>query len=1031
MGKKRIFELAKELGYQNNRDLIDQLQRLGFDVKSHSSTVEEEDVRSALKRAEEGRKASTDERRVSRTVIRRRAKGSRTQTAAPATPTNGDAAAPKRTVIRRRPAAEEPTPAEPEAAPAVEAKSEAPAASEPVPSAEAKTPAAVEPEAPAVEPTPEPTASGEEVAKVDAPEAPPPEASVTPEPVADAPGDAASDEQEVAAAVAEGTTPESPLPEASTETVAEAAETSPDAPPVEEQTGDGESADDDDKKERRAARPERRPAEDYDDDEDEKPDIEDFSFDEFDFAEREDSDQKGQRVAPPPPSSPVTPTRREEKQPARITRRIDPNVLKARLKQSKRPEPPKDWGKPAAPPAEMPASPVTELVVRTDATGKRKELVDVRKEAQKNKRGVSRRREEMSAKDLLEHRRGQVYYPTPNRKRVKTKRPTRKQEPAVPVTKQPIEVGDTITVNELSQQMGIKATQIIGWLMRNGVMAGINQPIDHDTAVMVCEEFGYEVTSTVFDEEERFADGATEAAEEASGEPRAPVVTVMGHVDHGKTSLLDRIRKTNVAAGEAGGITQRIAGYQVDTAKGQVTFLDTPGHAAFSQMRARGANITDIVILVVAADDGVMPQTREAIDHAKSANVPLIVAVNKIDKPEANPDRVLQQLADQSVIVEDWGGDVLMRKISAKTGEGVDELLELIALQSEIMELRADSTKPAMGTVVEGHVHKGRGPVATVLVKEGTLKKGDTVVVGEAAGKVRAMIADGGKAAKEAGPGMPVEILGLDSVPQPGDELRVTTDLSAAKELVAHRREKRRATELVGTSKVSLQELFARSQAGEQKELKVIVKADVQGSVEALKDALTALSTPKVKVLVISGNVGAIVESDIEFAVASEAIVVGFGVRPDTKAIKAARASGVDVRTYSIIYEAVDEVKLAMQGLLSPVEKERYLGRAEVRQTFNVPKVGTVAGCAVVDGIVTRNANVRLLRESRPIYDGKLASLKRFKDDVKEVREGFECGMGIERFNDIKEGDIIEAYEIVLQEAALDEPTAPTNEARP
>jgi len=1019
MGKKRIFELARELGYQNNRDLIDQLQKLGFEVKSHSSTVEEEDVRGALKKAEEGRKAATDERRVSRTVIRRRSKGG----------------AGTGTVVRRRAAAtdeapppsspEEPAPAEPETAPVAEAP--APAArpepeAQPEPQSTAPTEPVepVEPAAPEAPAPSRPEVEAEAVApepRAARPAAPEPAASASaPEPVDEAIETTTAPEAAEATAAAETPGPEpSPAPEE--QAVEVRAEAEPDR--AERETAERSA---------RAARPDRRAKEELYDEEDEKPDVEDFGLDEFDFAEREDDDEKGQRVAPPPPSSTVTAARREEQQPARITRRIDPNVLKARLKQSKRPEPPKDWGK--QPPAEqVPASPVTELVVRTDASGKRKELVDVRKEAKGKKTGA-RRREEMSAKDLLEHRRGQVYYPAPNRKRVKSKRPAKKHEqPHTTVAKQPIEIGETITINDLSQQMGIKATQIISWLMRNGVMAGINQPVDHDTAVMVCGEFGYEVSSTQFVEEERFADATADVqADDEHLEPRPPVVTVMGHVDHGKTSLLDKIRKTNVASGEAGGITQRIAGYQVPTSRGNVTFLDTPGHAAFSQMRARGANVTDIVVLVVAADDGVMPQTREAIEHAQSAQVPIIIAVNKTDKPEANPDRVLQQLADHGLLVEEWGGDTLMRKISAKTGDGIEELLEMIALQSEIMELKASPQNPAIGTVIEGHVHKGRGPVATVLVNDGTLKKGDTVVVGENLGKVRAMITDGGKTAKEALPGMPVEILGLDGVPNPGDELRVAADLASAKELVAHRREKRRATELTGSSKVSLQELFARAQSGEQKELRVIVKADVQGSVEALRDALTGLSTQKVKVAVISTGVGAVVESDVEFAVASEAIVIGFGVRPDTKALKAARASGVDVRTYNVIYEAVDEVKLAMRGLLSPIEKEKYLGRAEVRQTFSVPKVGTVAGCAVVDGIVTRNANIRLLRDSRPIYDGKLASLKRFKDDVREVREGFECGMNIERFNDVKEGDIIEAYEIVMQEAPLDEPTS--DEAR-
>ena len=812
--------------------------------------------------------------------------------------------------------------------------------------------------------------------------------------------------------------------------VAAAGEAQEAATAAEDGADDDESKADarDKKREARTARPDRKRDEDFDE-EDEKPDVEDFGISELDFAAREPAEVNIARVAPPPPSTSAQLKKEEEVKP-KIVRTIDPNVLKARLKASKRPEPPKEWGKPGY---DMAASPVTELVVRTDATGKKKELVDVRKEQARGKGKLgARRREEMTAKDLLEHRRGQVYYPAPSRKKTRLKKGGKRPEAMSNVPKQPIDVGDTITVADLSQQMGRKAAEIIGFLMRNGVMANINQPIDFDTAAMVCEEFGYEVDSHRFEEEDLLmGEAGADYSEDPDAVLRAPVVTVMGHVDHGKTSLLDRIRKTNVAGGEAGGITQRIAGYQVPTAKGLITFLDTPGHAAFTAMRARGANVTDIVVLVVAADDGVMPQTREAIEHARAAKVPMIVAVNKIDKPEANPDRVLQQLADMGILVEDWGGDVLSRRISAKTGDGVDDLLELIALQAEILELKANVSVPAVAKVVEGHVHKGRGPVATVLVQEGTLRTGDIIVVGESIGRVRAMIGDGGKTVKEAGPSVPVEILGLDSVPNPGDDLRVAMNLDAAKELASHRRDKRRSAEVGTQGKVSLQDLFARLHSEEQKDLRIIIKADVQGSVEALRQALIDLSTEKVKVSVISGGVGAVTESDVEFAKASEAIVVGFGVRPDTNALKAARAMEVDIRSYSIIYEAVDEVRLAMQGLLSPVEKEKYLGRAEVRATFKVPKIGTVAGCAVVDGVIARSANIRLLRDSKPIYDGRLSSLKRFKDDVREVKEGFECGMGLERFDDIREGDIIEAYEIVLTAATLDGPLVGGAEARP
>lgn len=1020
MGKKRVFELAKELGMQN-RDLIDKLQKLGIEVKSHSSSVDEDTVRRALQREDTQKKANTVERRVNRTVIRRRRKddgkttttvvkadGAPTPAAKPAAPAAKPAEAPASAPVAA-PVAEAPAP-EPVVAKAAEPVAEAPAqpveaAATPAPVAEAPTPAPepvvpAEPaqpvaEAPAAEPAP--------VVAAETPAAEPAPVVAAEAPVADTTTAAAAD---VEAAPASDPDAEAPA----------AAEAKPDSEPSEDSK--------DKKREARTARPERKRDEEYDE-EDEKPDVEDFGISELDFASRDNSEVNSARVAPPPPSTPAQ-SKKEEEPKTKITRRIDPNVLKARLKASKRPEPPKEWGKPGY---DMAASPVTELVVRTDATGKRKELVDVRKEQARGKgRAAGRRREEMSAKDLLEHRRGQVYYPAPSRKRLRTKKGPRQRVEAVSTTaKVPVILGDAITVAELSQQMSRKAAEIIGFLMRNGVMANINQPISHDTAALVCNEFGYEIDSHKFEEEALLmGEGMVEKGEDREEDPdaviRAPVVTVMGHVDHGKTSLLDSIRNAKVAEGEAGGITQRVAGYQVSTSKGLITFLDTPGHAAFTAMRARGANVTDIVVLVVAADDGVMPQTREAIDHARAAGVPMIIAVNKMDKPDANPDRVLQQLGDMNLLVEDWGGDVLCRKISAKTGDGIEDLLELIALQAEIMELKANPDKPAVAKVVEGHVHKARGSVATVLVQEGTLRQGDIVVIGESVGRIRAMMSDQGKKVKEAGPSVPVEVLGLDSVPNPGEDLRVAKDFDAAKELAIHRRDKRRASEVTLQGKVSLQDLFSRFQTDGQKELKLIIKADLQGTVEALKSALLDLTTEKVKVTVISGLVGGVTESDVEFAKASEAIIVGFAVRPDTNAIRAARSLDVDIRTYTIIYEAVDEIRLAMQGLLSPVEKEKYLGRAEVRATFQVPKVGTVAGCGVVDGILTRKANVRLLRESKIIFDGKLSSLKRFKDDAKEVREGFECGMGIEKFNDIREGDIIEAYEIVLTEATLDGP---------
>jgi len=988
MVKKRVHEIAKDLGYQN-QDLIEKLRKLGFDVKTHSSTVDEDDVRRALRKEEDERRQRTDEQRVSGSIIRRR-------------PKNETAPAAAASVVVRRaaqPAAEPVVAASEKAVPATPAVRESP---ETAVEAQRHSVAEEPREDAAVARAQEEGADAEDHASAAVVAAP-----VTSEPEATS-----------AVVTAQTAEPVEPVAAASAVEAPKPAET------------------EESKQDRRAAVRADGRKRDEDDEEDEEDDkahmeLESLGISEDDFAEmaaERANDRIGARVAPPPPSSKPVTLQKEEEPAARVVRSIDPEVLKARLGGAKRPEPPKDWGKERP---DVAASPVTELVVRTDASGKRKELVDVRKEAAKGKAGLKgqRRREEMSAKDLLEHRRGQVYYPTPGRKRVKARKGAKRPD-GPQVTKNTIELGEMITVADLAKQMGRKATEVISWLLRNGVMASINQPISADVAQMVADEFGYETSSVVFDEDSRLEGVVEVDKDDPDAVLRAPVVTVMGHVDHGKTTLLDRIRKTNVAGGEAGGITQAIAGYQVKTPKGFVTFLDTPGHAAFTAMRARGAKITDIVILVVAADDGVMPQTVEAIEHAKAAGVPIIVAVNKIDKPESSPDRVLQQLTKHGIVVEEWGGDALSRKISAKTGEGIDDLLELLALQAEILELKANPNVPARGTVVEAEVHKGRGPVATVLVQEGTLRVGDAVVVGESIGKVRALMADGGRRITEAGPSTPVQILGLDNVPQPADELRVAKSLEDAREIAAYRKETRRAVEQAGNARVSLQELFARLNAGEQKELKVIIKADVQGSVEALREALSALTTAKVKVSVIQGGVGAVAESDVEFAKASEAVIVGFGVRPDTKALKAARAMGVDIRSHSIIYECVEEVKLAMEGLLAPVQKEQYLGRAEVRQTFSVPKIGTIAGCMVVDGMLNRSAQIRLLRDSKPIYEGKLSSLKRFKDDVREVKEGFECGMAIERFNDVKVGDIIEAFEIVSVKANLDEPTAKTPEAR-
>ncbi len=577
--------------------------------------------------------------------------------------------------------------------------------------------------------------------------------------------------------------------------------------------------------------------------------------------------------------------------------------------------------------------------------------------------------------------------------------------------KRVVKMDHTISVAEVAKQMGVKAPDVLKKLWSMG-MTGImlNNAIDQDTATLLASEFGFEVESTAFKEAEVFA--LTEDKAEDLVE-RAPVVTIMGHVDHGKTSLLDAIRDANVAGGEAGGITQHIGAYKITGPAGnEVVFLDTPGHEAFTAMRARGAQATDIVILVVAADDGVMPTTIEALNHAKEAEVVIIVAVNKIDKAGANPERVRQQLSDHGLIPEQWGGNTIYVDVSARTKVGIDVLLQMIALQSEVLELRANPNKAARGTIIEAKLDRNRGPMATVLVQDGTLKLGDTVVAGEFVGKVRAMLDDKGRNLTEAGPSTPVELLGLGGVPDAGEGLNAVSDEKQAKDLVEHRRTSRRSKELAGTSRVTLENILQKIKDGAVKELKVVLKTDVQGSSEALKSSLAGLSTDAVKVDVISAGVGGITESDVNLAKAGNAIIVGFHVRPAGKAQQLAEQEGVDIKLYDIIYEALDDVKKAMVGLLAPVRREKPMGKAEVRQTFTIPKLGTICGSFVTEGVVRRNAQVRLVRDAVQIYIGKMISLRRFKDDAREVEKGYECGIGLEGFNDVKEGDIIEAYEI-------------------
>jgi translation initiation factor IF-2 len=582
--------------------------------------------------------------------------------------------------------------------------------------------------------------------------------------------------------------------------------------------------------------------------------------------------------------------------------------------------------------------------------------------------------------------------------------------PTEPVVREVL-VPETISVGDLAHKMSVKAAEVIKTLMKMGMMVTINQILDQDTALIVVEELGHLGKPAKLDDPETYL--ADEALHEHVVIPRAPVVTVMGHVDHGKTSLLDYIRRAKVASGEAGGITQHIGAYHVDTEKGSVTFLDTPGHEAFTAMRARGAQLTDIVILVVAADDGVMPQTIEAINHAKAAGVPIVVAVNKIDKPEANPERIRQELTNYEVVPEDWGGDAMFVDVSAKAGLGIDNLLDAVLLQAEVLELTATKDTPAKGIIIEARLDKGRGPVSTMLVQSGTLRKGDIVLAGAVYGRVRALADENGQTVLEAGPSIPVEILGLSDVPSAGEDAMVLADERKAREIALFRQGKYRDVKLARQQAAKLENMFAEMEAGEVHSLPLIIKTDVQGSYEALAHSLAKLSTDEVRVNIIHSGVGGISESDVNLAIASQAVIVGFNTRADSAARKLAELEGIDIRYYNIIYEVVDDVKAALSGMLKPEKKEQITGMLDVREVYVISKVGTVAGCLALEGVIRRTSSIRVIRNNVVVHTGELDSLKRYKDDVKEVKGGFECGLSLKNFNDIKVGDQLEAFEIV------------------
>jgi translation initiation factor IF-2 len=678
---------------------------------------------------------------------------------------------------------------------------------------------------------------------------------------------------------------------------------------------------------------------------------------------------------------------------------------------------------PAAAPAEAPpvaAKPPAPPAV--DAlSGKKKVLEELQSEGLKEKLkkakkpGGGRPREEDEARVREDAARWQDLRAIPVQRRDDRSKHVHHSTPAeiTKPRKKSVKLTPGMTVKEFAELIGQRPADVVRKLMDIGQMLTFNQPMHVEAASMIAEEAGVKVEISVEKAGEELLEDITQTQGEVRPEPRPPVVTIMGHVDHGKTSLLDAIRETKVAEGEAGGITQHIGAYTVTVHGKQVTFLDTPGHEAFTAMRARGAKVTDIVILVVAADDGVMPQTVEAIHHAKAAGVPLIVAMNKMDKPNANPDRVRNALSEHGLISEAWGGDTIMVEVSAKQKTGLDQLLEMILLQAEVLELKADPHQLARGAVVEAKLERGRGPVATVLVQSGTLRVGDVFVVGVFSGKVRALIGHTGAKVQQAGPSVPVEVIGLPGVPSAGDVFQAVKDERIAREIAEDRARKHRAAELAGAGKVSLDDLFAKIQEGSVKELALVIKADVQGSSEALATAIEKLPTDVVKLRVIHNGVGGITESDVLLAAASNAIIIGFNIRPEPKASDLAEKEHVDVRLYTIIYDALNDIKAAMEGLLEPTLKERVLGRAEVRQVFSVSKSGTIAGSYVIDGTITRaSAGVRVIRDNVVVYQGKLGSLRRFKDDVREVQQGYECGIGVENFSDIKTGDVIEAYAI-------------------
>ncbi len=930
MSRIRVYELAKEAG-MSSKALTDKLIELGFDIKGHSSSVDDETAETIRNTVLKSANTELVEKRIDSdkdgpTVIRRRA-----------------------TVIRRRPPVIEDTPAaEPDTdltAKKMEVEIKATPAAELV-EVEAKRAAAVSP--------PETALTDEQEQKTGAPQ--PATAAISE--TAPVEETKSNSEQDTAADVTAETENEDLSAVSSGATIDEQTAASPTSLGIKSGTGE--------QKVFRPAKKEKQPA--------------------------------------------------QKKPMARVVRTIELPQAEGRPARpvKKKGVKPVQQREPSLTPSRTPVAPTVDDTGRIKKKGKKNVLVKEEKNID------SRRGGKKGQKNVKFTHFSQDYQAREGGRRGKRSRKAAKviSPPAeMKASKKRFKVYDAITVGDLAQRMKIKASDVIAKLMGLGVMATINQSVDVETAILIAADFDYEVEQGIT--EELGMQLLNEAEEGGVQKTRSPVVTVMGHVDHGKTSILDAIRKTDVAEGEAGGITQHIGAYHVRSASGDVTFVDTPGHAAFTEMRSRGAQVTDIVVLVVAADDGVMDQTREAIHHAQAAEVPILVAVNKIDKDNADIDRVKRELSELNLMPEDWGGDTMYCETSAKKNIGIDNLLESIQILAEVLELQADSSRKARGRVIEAQLHKGRGPVATVLIQDGTLHLGEYFVVGQQSGKVRSMLDDKGRRIKEAGPSIPVEVQGLSGVPSAGDEFIVVPDEKMARSVSQVRSLKARESELGANSKISLDKLFEQMSEGDVQELRIVLRADVQGTLEAFAKAAADLSTKEIKVKILHEGTGTITESDILLASASDAVIIGFNVRAGVKVKELAIKENVDVRSYDVIYHALDDIRKAMVGMLEPTFEEEVIGLAEVRETFSVPKIGTIAGCSVINGKILRTAKARVLRDGVVIYTGKIDSLRRFKDDVKEVTSGYECGIGVEKFNDIKIGDNIEAFIMNEVEATL------------